>query len=68
MLFYGVKPRFFAYRIQRFCDKETYILFQIDFFFLEQVFSTRYKNYREYLHETATVIPDTLQACEDVMG
>lgn len=33
MLFYGVKPRFFAYRIQRFCDKETYILFQIDFFF-----------------------------------
>lgn len=38
------------------------------FFFLEQVFSTRYKNYREYLHETATVIPNTLQACEDVMG
>ena len=35
-------------------------------FFLEQVFSTRYKNYREYLHETAIVIPNPLQGC-DVM-
>ena len=67
MLFFGVIPSIFAYRIQRFCDKETYILFQTDFF-LEQVFWTRYKNCREYLRETATVIPNTLQGCEDRMN
>lgn len=38
MLFYGVKPSIFAYQIQRFCDKETHIVFKIDSFFSSRYF------------------------------
>lgn len=63
MLFYGLKPSIFAYRIQRFCDKETYIVLNTDFFSRAGTLDAIQKLQRIPARDSYS---DTPQGCENV--